>query len=89
MEPSAGSQEFWREMGWGKESRLLISPTNKPTNLITCSLALLLPSLESCVPHSFQVWGHQVESCSECCDLQADSLLTSCTAAKREVESCW
>lgn len=61
-------------MGWGKESRYSISPTNKPTSLITCNLALLLPSLESCVPHSFQVWGHQVESCSECCDLQADGL---------------
>lgn len=76
-------------MGWGKESRLLISPTNQPADLITCSLALLLPSLQSCVPHFFQVWGHQVESCPGCCDLQVDSLLASCTAAKGEVESCW
>ena len=56
-------------MGWGKESRLLISPTKQPADLITCSLALRLPSLQLCVPHFFQVWGHQVDSCPRCCDL--------------------
>lgn len=78
----------------GREPRWLMSLTNQPPGLIACTLTLLPPILESCVrspgssrapvPHFFQVWGHQAESRPGCCDLQADSLLTSCAVTKGE-----
>lgn len=76
-----------------------MSPTNQTPGLMICLLVLLAPSLKWCgrspdnsrvpVPHSFQVWGHQAESCPGCHDLQADNFLTSCTVAKGESQSCW
>lgn len=94
MDQVLDPQEMCREMRWAQKTQAAHVSHQPVPDLINCTLALLPLFPEWCirspdnsrapVPLSFQVWGHQMESCPRCHDLQVDNLLSSRTVAKGE-----